>query len=92
MPDTNPSRRSPQCAADTAAKRYKRVENATAVIWRTLLVAEQTFRRFDAPELLADIAEDVTYINGVRVSRVRPRRGPGAAAVSAADPGVRLEE
>ena len=28
----------------TAAKRFKRVENATAVIWKTLLVAEQTFR------------------------------------------------
>src|SRR5215467_13223181 len=25
----------------TAAKRFKRIENATAVIWRTLLVAEQ---------------------------------------------------
>ena len=28
-----------------AAKRYKKVENATAVIWKTLLVAEQGFRR-----------------------------------------------
>ena len=54
----------------TAAKRFKRVENATAVIWKTLLVAEQTFRRLDAPELLAEIAEGATYVNGVRV---RPR-------------------
>ena len=30
-------------------------------------VAEQTFRRLDAPELLAEVAEGVTYINGVRV-------------------------
>jgi putative transposase len=51
----------------TAAKRFKRVENATAVIWKTLLVAEQTFRRLDAPELLTEVAEGVTYINGVRV-------------------------
>ncbi len=51
-----------------AAKRYKRVENATAVIWKTLLIAEQTFRRLDAPELLAEVAEGVTYINGVRVT------------------------
>jgi transposase-like protein len=51
----------------TAAKRFKRVENATAVIWKTLLVAEQTFRRLDAPELLAEVAEGVTYVNGVRV-------------------------
>jgi hypothetical protein len=27
------------------------------VIWKTLLIAEQTFRRLDAPELLADAAE-----------------------------------
>jgi putative transposase len=51
----------------TAAKRYKRVENATAVIWKTLLIAEQTFRRLDAPELLAEVAEGATYVNGVRV-------------------------
>jgi hypothetical protein len=50
-----------------AAKRYKKVENATAVIWKTLLIAERTFRRLDAPELLAEVAEGVTYINGERV-------------------------
>src|SRR5262245_55935579 len=50
-----------------AAKRFKKVENATAVIWKTLLIAEKTFRRLDAPELLADIASGLVYINGVRV-------------------------
>ena len=50
-----------------AAKRYKKVENATAVIWKTLLIAERTFRRLDAPELLAEVAEGVTYTNGERV-------------------------
>jgi putative transposase len=49
-----------------AAKRFKRVDNATAVIWKTLLVAEKTFRRLDAPELLADVANGVAYVNGVR--------------------------
>ena len=49
-----------------AAKRFKKVENATAVIWKTLLIAEKTFRRLDAPELLADVASGVVYINGVR--------------------------
>ena len=48
-----------------AAKRFKKVENATAVIWKTLLIAENTFRRLDAPELLADVASGVVYINGV---------------------------
>jgi putative transposase len=54
-----------------AAKRYKKVENATAVIWKTLLIAERTFRRLDAPELLAEVAEGVVYING---ERVKPSR------------------
>jgi putative transposase len=48
----------------TAAKRFKRVENAAAVIWKTLLIAERTFRRLDAPERLAEVAEGVTYVNG----------------------------
>src|SRR5262245_49684366 len=39
-----------------AAKRFKKVERATAMIWKTLLIAEETFRRLDAPELLDDIA------------------------------------
>jgi transposase-like protein len=47
-----------------AEKRYKRVENATAVIWKTLLIAERTFRRLDVPELLADVANSVVYVNG----------------------------
>ena len=32
-----------------AAKRFKKVENAQAVIWKMLLVAEQRFRRLKAP-------------------------------------------
>jgi len=47
------------------AKGFKKVENATAVIWKTPLIAEKTFRRLDAPELLADVASGVVYINGV---------------------------
>jgi putative transposase len=47
-----------------AAKRYKKVENAIAVIWKTLLIAQRTFRRLDAPELLAEVAEGVAYVNG----------------------------
>ena len=44
------------------------MENATAVIWKTLLIAERTFRRLNAPELLAEVAEGVTYVNGERVT------------------------
>ena len=52
-----------------AAKRFKKVENATAVIWKTLLLAEQSFRRLDAPERLLEVAEDVVHVDGVREKR-----------------------
>jgi transposase-like protein len=50
-----------------AGKRYKKVANATALIWRLLMVAEQTFRRLDHPELLPEVALGVRFKNGVRV-------------------------
>jgi hypothetical protein len=52
-----------------APKRFKKVEKAKAVIWKTLLIAEHSFRRLDALELLPEIAEGVTYVDGVRVKR-----------------------
>jgi len=55
-----------------AGKRYKKVANATALIWRVLLVAEQSFRRLDHPELLAEVAEGANYVDGVRVVPVEP--------------------
>lgn len=51
----------------SAAKRYKKVENATAVLWKTLLLAEEHFRKLNAPELLAEVAVGVAYRDGVRV-------------------------
>ena len=33
-----------------AVKRYRKVQNATAVIWKMLILAEQRFRRLAAPE------------------------------------------
>jgi putative transposase len=52
-----------------AAKRFKKVENATALIWKTLLVAEQSFRRLDSPELLPEVAEGAAYVDGIREKR-----------------------
>ncbi len=51
----------------SAAKRFKKVASATALIWRILLVAERSFRRLDHAALLAEVAEGATYVNGVRV-------------------------
>jgi putative transposase len=50
-----------------AARRYKKAENATAVIWKVLMVAESRFRRLNAPELVAEVAAGVIYENGLRV-------------------------
>jgi transposase-like protein len=50
-----------------AGKRYKKVANATVLIWRLLMVAEQSFRRLDHPELLPDVAVGARFTDGVRV-------------------------
>ncbi|MGH9649215.1 MAG: IS256 family transposase, partial [Terriglobales bacterium] len=49
----------------TAGKRYKRVESGTALIWKLLQVAEQTFRRLNAPELLPAVYVGVQFVDGV---------------------------
>jgi putative transposase len=51
-----------------AARRYKKVNNATALIWKVLMVAQRRFRRLDAPHLLADIFEGVRFTDGNRIS------------------------
>ena len=38
-----------------AAKRFRKVNNATAVIWKMLMLAEQRFRRLDAAEKLIQV-------------------------------------
>lgn len=49
-----------------AAKRYRKVENASAMIFKLLMVAEQKFRRLNAPELLKDVFSGVKFVNGVK--------------------------
>lgn len=52
----------------TAAKRFKRVESATALIWKLLTVAERRFRRLDAPHLLSDVYEGRKFEDGKPIS------------------------
>jgi hypothetical protein len=52
-----------------AARRYKRVDRATAVIWKMLMVAQQKFRRLTAPELLKQVYLGVEYEDGIEVTR-----------------------
>jgi transposase-like protein len=49
----------------TAAKRYKRVENASAMIWKLLMVAETRFRKVNAPELMGKVAAGGRFVNGI---------------------------
>ena len=48
----------------TAAKRYKKIENATALIWKVLCVAESRFRKLNAPELMPRVYADAQYVDG----------------------------
>jgi putative transposase len=51
-----------------AAKRFKKVETATAAIFKLLLVAEKNFRRLNAPELVREVYLDVQFEDGERVT------------------------
>jgi hypothetical protein len=57
-----------------AAKRYRRVASATAVIWKILVVAQSRLRPLDAPGLLADVYHGAPYADGGRTSE-RKRKG-----------------
>jgi putative transposase len=50
-----------------ASRRYKKVENATALIWKTMLISEKNFRRLNAPELLTEVYNGARCVDGVRV-------------------------
>ena len=50
-----------------AAKRFKKVANATVVIWKMLLVAEKAFRTVKHPELMKGVRNEVRYVDGIEV-------------------------
>jgi len=50
-----------------AAKRFKKVENTTAMIWKLLQVAEKNFRTLKAYWLLPDVYAGKMFVNGVLV-------------------------
>ena len=51
-----------------AAKRFKSAPNATAVMWKMLMIAEQRFRRLNAPELVREVYLGVKFVDGRRVN------------------------
>jgi len=50
-----------------AAKRFKKVQNATAMIWKLLGVAEKRFRRLKGHWLLRDVYEGKQFVDGIAV-------------------------
>lgn len=50
-----------------ASRRSKRVEGAKAIIWKMLRVAEKSWRKLNAPELLPLVASGITFKDGIRL-------------------------
>lgn len=58
-----------------AAKRFKKVESATAMLWKLLSVAESRFRKLDGANQLSDVYHGVEFIDGKKaVGEPRERR------------------
>jgi putative transposase len=52
-----------------AAKRYKKVANATAVTWKMLLIAEQRFRKLHAPDKMKLVYLGIDLLERVKANR-----------------------
>jgi putative transposase len=52
----------------TVAKRFKKIENAKALVWKILQVAESAFRWLKGTELLPAVSAGVLYTDGLRKS------------------------
>jgi putative transposase len=51
----------------SASRRFKSQVNATCLIWKTLMIAEMSFRKLDAPQLVDKVAGGQKYANGQEV-------------------------
>jgi putative transposase len=54
-----------------AARRFKKVANATAMIWKTMLVGEKRFHKLNAPELMQEVFEGLECKDGIRVNATK---------------------
>jgi putative transposase len=50
-----------------ASRRFKSQVNATCLIWKTMMVAEMSFRKLNAPHLVEKVAEGKKYENGKEI-------------------------
>jgi transposase-like protein len=63
-----------------AARRFKKVSNASAMIWKLLRVAEKRFRRLKGHELLRDVYEGKVFVDGVAVQAADTKTSERKAA------------
>jgi len=54
-----------------AARRFKKVANATAMIWKTMLVGEKRFHKLNAPKLMQEVFEGLECKDGIRVNTAK---------------------
>jgi putative transposase len=57
-----------------AARRYKKVANAEALIWKILTIAEKKFRRLNSPELLEQVHNGQLFEDGIEVEEMSRKR------------------
>ena len=57
-----------------AARRYKKVANAEALIWKILMIAEKKFRRLNSPELLEQVYNGQPFEDGIEVEEITRKR------------------
>src|SRR5215470_14819985 len=57
-----------------AARRYKKVANAQALIWKILMIAEKKFRRLNSPELLERVYNGQLFEDGIEVADITRKR------------------
>jgi putative transposase len=57
-----------------AAKRYKKVASAEALIWKILMIAENRFRRLNSPELLEQVYNGQLFEDGMPTEELTPKR------------------
>jgi transposase-like protein len=58
-----------------AARRFKKTSNATAMLWKLLMVAEtKSFRKLNAPHFLKEVFLGVTFSDGQKLNPQQPQQ------------------
>jgi len=58
-----------------ASRRFKKTENAEAMIWKLLRVAEKSWRALNAPKLMKEVYDGKPFKDGIAVrTKIEPTR------------------